>query len=275
MIGPESPYFKALDYVSNHMDQVDGFLSPLDAGLLMAIDLAQKGAGITGNLAEIGVLHGRSAFLLAHLAGSGETVQAIDIFDLYWPNPPFNLPDAFIGNALKLGVDLQHFNLVKADTTKEAGRVAQSLGKAGTRLFHIDGDHRLMHILADSKIALEATSPEGVIVFDDVFSYLMPEVTEGILKTFAGRTDFVPLALSPHKAYFCPPALKAHYAAYLIECLLNNLDTEVRRLLDHWVITFSAQKPVILRYFDQVGTGDDAMLHRHILGRVIDFPLPP
>ncbi|TAN52637.1 MAG: class I SAM-dependent methyltransferase [Rhodospirillales bacterium] len=275
MTGSGGPYFQALDYVSNRMDKVNGFLSPLDAGLLMAIDLAQKGAEIKGDLAEIGVLHGRSAFLLSCLARDDERVQAVDIFDLYYPNPPYNHPDAFIGNALSLGIGLERFNLVKADTTKDASRVTESLGRKSQRLFHVDGDHRLMHILADSKIAIDTTSPEGVIVFDDVFSYLMPEVTEGILKTFAGRTDFVPFALSPNKAYFCPPEHKPRYAAYVIECLPNNLDTEVRRLLDHWVLTFSALKPVVLRYFDKAGTVDDTMLHRHILGRPVDFPLPP
>ncbi|CAA6603515.1 hypothetical protein MTBLM1_100013 [Rhodospirillaceae bacterium LM-1] len=270
-----SPYLPALDYISNRMDGVQGFLSPLDAGLFLALDLAQKGAGVAGDMAEIGVLHGRSAFLMAHLLRPEERMQAIDIFDLYWPNPPYNHPDAFIGNALELGFDLGRFNLVKADTTKEPARVLETVGQGKARLFHVDGDHRLTHILADSKIALEATSPDGVIVFDDVFSYLMPEVTEGILTTFKGRTDFVPLALSPNKAYFCPPHLKSRYAAYVIECLPNNLDTEVRRLLDHWVITFSAEKPVVLRYFDKMGGGGGEVLHRNIQGRNIDFSLPP
>jgi hypothetical protein len=275
MMGQNASYLPALDYISNRMKEVDGFLSPLDAGLFLALDLAQKGAGVAGGMAEIGVLHGRSAFLMAHLLRPGERAQAIDIFDMYWPNPPYNHPDAFIGNALKLGIDLSRFDLIKQDTTKEAARVIEAVGEKSARLFHVDGDHRLMHILADSQIALACTASQGIIVFDDVFSYLMPEVTEGILRTFMGRTDFVPLALSPHKAYFCAPTMKSRYAAYIVECLPNNLDTEVRRLLDHWVLTYSSEKPVVLRYFDKVGMGEDDMLHRRIQARPIDFPLPP
>ncbi|MBI5119953.1 MAG: class I SAM-dependent methyltransferase [Rhodospirillales bacterium] len=268
-------FHPALDYVLHRMQEVQGFMSPLDAGMFMALDLAQKGAGIEGDLGEIGVFHGRVTFLLANLARADERVHAIDIFDMYFPNPPYNLPDDFIGNALRLKMEMALFHLVKADTTKEADRVVSEIGQGKTRLFHVDGDHRLVHILADSKIALEATQKDGVIVFDDVFSYLMPEVTEGVMRSLAGRADFVPLALSPNKAYFCPPHLKSRYAAYLIECLPNNLDREVRRLLDHWVLTFSAEKPVIMRHLDLVQGGDEAALHRSILAQQKDFPLPP
>lgn len=252
-------------------------MSPLDAGLFMALDFAQKGAGIEGDLGEIGVFHGRVAFLLAHFLNEGERVHAIDIFDMYWPNTPYNLPDALIGNALKLGLDLTRFNLIKADTTKEAQRVANEAGAGRSRFFHVDGDHRLANIMADSKIALEVTQPDGVIAFDDVFSYLMPEVTEGVIRSFLGRTDFVPLALSSNKAYFCPPRLKSRYAAYIMECLPNNLDQTVRRFLDHWVLTFTADRPVVLRYFDKIGGGceQDLSLHRHIQAREANFPLPP
>lgn len=276
-MGDSANHPSALDYIVNRMDDVTGFFTPLDAGMFAALDFAQKGAGIAGDMAEIGVLHGRSAFLLAHLLNEGERIHAIDIFDMYWPNTPYNLPDALIGNALKLGMDLTRFNLIKADTTKEADRVVSELGAGTARFFHVDGDHRLVNIMADSKIALQVTRSDGVIAFDDVFSYLMPEVTEGIIRSFLGRTDFVPLALSSNKAYFCPPHLKSRYAAYIIECLPNNLDQEVRRFLDHWVLTFTAERPVVLRYFDKIGAGpeQDLSLHRHILGREANFPLPP
>jgi hypothetical protein len=273
----KGPYWGALDYISNRMNDVQGFFTPLDAGLLLAADLAQKGENVAGDIAEIGVLHGRSAFLMAHLMRDGEKFNAIDIFDMYWPDTPYNMPDAFIGNALGLGFDLGRFKLIKQDTTKTGPEVVAAVGPRSARIFHVDGDHRLMHILADSKIALEATVEKGLIVFDDVFSYLMPEVTEGIIRTFLGRTDFVPVALTPNKAYFCAPAMKRIYAAYMIQCLPNNIDPEVRRFLDHWTITFTAsdEKPVILRYFDQIGPEGCDKLHAHVKSLLPDFPLPP
>jgi hypothetical protein len=268
-------YKKAIGYIHQGMDQVQGFLEPLDCGLFLAIDLAQKANGIAGDLAEIGVLHGRSAFLLHHFLREGERLRAIDIFDLYYPNPPYNHPDALIGNALRLGFDLAGFDFIKADTTKDAGLVKDKLGEKTVRIFHVDGDHRLVNILADSQIALQACQESGVIVFDDTFAHLLPEVTEGIIRTFLGRRDFVPLALTPGKAWFCGPAMKPVYARYLIECLPANLDNEVRRFLDDWVLTFSPKQGITLCHTDKVTRKDMGAVKARIEGRPLDLPIPP
>jgi hypothetical protein len=264
----------ALDYVQGRMTAVEGFLAPLDAGLMMALDLAQQGLGLDGDLAEIGVCQGRSAILLAHLAKAGERVHAIDVFDLHWPNPPYNDPDRFIGNVLAQGIDLARFNVIKTDTTLDADRALAGLGEGRTRLFHIDGDHRLVNILADARIALKATHRQGALVFDDVFSYLMPEVTEGLLRILAGRADFVPLALTPQKLYVVAAALKAHYARYLIECLAGNVDPVVRRLLDGWVLTFTPTETTRLFRFADAAAGPADRVHRAIQARAIDFKVP-
>ena len=49
--------------------------------ILLALDAAQAKAGISGNLLEIGVHHGRTFILLALMARPGESSFAIDLFD--------------------------------------------------------------------------------------------------------------------------------------------------------------------------------------------------
>jgi hypothetical protein len=275
MAGSEPLYAKAVGYIQKGMDKVQGFLEPLDCGLFLALDLAQKANGVAGDLAEIGVLHGRSAFLLHHFLRPGERLRAIDIYDLYYPDPPFNGPDAIIGNALAMGLDLAPFDFIKADTTKSAPLVKDKVGAGTVRMFHVDGDHRLRNILADAEIALAATRQDGVIVFDDTFAHLMPEVTEGVIRTFLGRKDFLPLALTPGKTWFCGAAMKGLYARYLIECLPANLDNEVRRFLDDWVLTFSRKEGVTLCHTDKVTANALAALKNRIEGRSLDLPIPP
>ena len=46
---------------------VEGWFFPIDAYLFAAIDEIQKRAGITGNLFEIGVHHGKTAIFLARM----------------------------------------------------------------------------------------------------------------------------------------------------------------------------------------------------------------
>src|SRR5579875_1380847 len=58
-----------------------GALSETNMHRLVAVDACQRQLGITGHLAEIGVLHGKVLILLGTLAGESETTLAIDVFE--------------------------------------------------------------------------------------------------------------------------------------------------------------------------------------------------
>jgi hypothetical protein len=65
----------------NATQHVEGWLFPIDAHLFAMVDAMQKRMNICGNLFEIGVHHGKTTILLAHLASSHELVGVCDVFD--------------------------------------------------------------------------------------------------------------------------------------------------------------------------------------------------
>src|SRR5262245_60141233 len=60
---------------------VDGWLLPDAARMIVALARKQEETGVHGNVAEIGVHHGKLFLLLALLARPNETALAVDLFD--------------------------------------------------------------------------------------------------------------------------------------------------------------------------------------------------
>src|SRR5687768_13855520 len=71
------------DEVDRYLQQssvVEGWFFPVDAQLFGAIDEMQKRRGISGDLFEIGVHHGKTALLLLRMAAEDEFVRVCDVF---------------------------------------------------------------------------------------------------------------------------------------------------------------------------------------------------
>ncbi|MBL8669150.1 MAG: class I SAM-dependent methyltransferase [Alphaproteobacteria bacterium] len=228
----DGPYAGAARYIDVTMDEVHGYLDPGNAKLFLMLDFAQAGHGLTGDLAEIGVYRGRATILLAKLLRVAETLIAVDVFETYGQTPPFNLVAPFLHNCRRRGVPMERLRMAAVDTLRAPEKALQALGRGRVRFIHVDGGHKDETVRSDCRIAAEATHPDGIIAFDDMFSDMDPEVTPAVLAHFAADRRFAPLLVAPNKAYFCAPRMRMHYLRYLLPFLPGARSRAPMRLLD-------------------------------------------
>src|ERR1700677_4291459 len=98
-----------IKYARSSMESVEGYLTSMDARLIAELLSCQEETGITGNLCEIGVHHGRLFLMLALARRPGERALAIDLFedDAINANTRHAGRDrALLKNARRLGIDL-------------------------------------------------------------------------------------------------------------------------------------------------------------------------
>ena len=68
-------------YLEHGMAEVQGWLTPCSASIIAHLSAHQLRLGLSGNVAEIGVHHGKLFILLANLTAPDEVAYAVDIFD--------------------------------------------------------------------------------------------------------------------------------------------------------------------------------------------------
>ncbi|MGO9029918.1 MAG: class I SAM-dependent methyltransferase [Acidimicrobiales bacterium] len=183
-------------YIAEGRDTVPGWFQRTDAVLFDAIDSAQRRAGITGDILEIGCYQGASAVLLGYLRQPGERFIVCDLFDGAVTHPEDVVERqrfytdlsrrTFETNYLKF-----HRDLPEIIAGPSSGLF--DLGLARTcRLIHVDGSHTYDVVRSDLLLSRQLLMPGGVVAFDDIISMHTPGVTaavwEGVL-----RDELVPL----------------------------------------------------------------------------------
>jgi hypothetical protein len=179
-----------LEYIADGRHTVPGWFFEADAILFDTIDTAQRQAGISGDILEIGCYQGASAILLGYMAKHDERFIVCDIFD---GAPVGSESDAerqrfymdlsrqsFETNYLRFHNDLPHVVAGPSSTL-----VDHSLGRT-FRFIHVDGSHAYDIVRSDLDLASQLLAPGGVVVFDDIVSMHAPGVTaavwEGVLR---------------------------------------------------------------------------------------------
>jgi hypothetical protein len=79
-------------------------------------------------------------------------------------------------------------------------------------LFSVDGGHTYECALSDLQLADAVLAERGVVILDDFFNELWPEVAMGamaFLRSSGARLQ--PFAISPGKVYFCRPGQQAFF----------------------------------------------------------------
>ncbi|HEY0160195.1 MAG TPA: class I SAM-dependent methyltransferase [Thermoanaerobaculia bacterium] len=184
--------------------EVEGWFFPIDAHLFGLMDEIQKREGITGNLFEIGVHHGKTALMLARMAAAGETLGVCDVFE----QQELNRDRSGEGNR---GIFLRHMQAHRAEARVFA-KLSSALTREDTttscRFVHIDGGHRPEDVLNDLAVAERALLPDGAVAVDDVFNPNWPGVSEGFYRY---RGDLVPVAIGGNKVILTRPEAAARY----------------------------------------------------------------
>lgn len=191
------------NYLQSTRD-VEGWFFPIDAHLFAMVDEIQKREGISGNLFEIGVHHGKTALFLAQMARPGEILGVCDVFE----QQELNRDRSGEGNR---DVFLRHMHARGAEA-----RVFAKLSSALTtddttmrcRFVHVDGGHRPEDVVNDLYVAERALLPHGVVAVDDVFNPNWPGVSEGFYR-FDGA--LVPIAIGGNKVLLARPEAAALY----------------------------------------------------------------
>jgi hypothetical protein len=205
-------------YLRRDFFRIDGYISYFDAQLFEFLLATQSDAGIQGSMAEIGVHHGRSFFMLAKARLAHEKALAIDVFEddaLYHDPRGLGRGVRFKQNCERLNVTLSPDEIFAGlSTTIGAAEIRRRVGPV--RFFSIDGGHRYGDVLHDMQLAADSLAPRGIIVADDFMNPQWPEVslaTVDWLKT-PGNT-FTPLLSTPAKLYICHRNDKSFYQTQL------------------------------------------------------------
>jgi hypothetical protein len=201
-------------YVARHMYKVRGYLKLLDAQIIAALGHAQIESRIRGDLAEIGVHHGKLFFILALLRQDGERLLAADLFEDDEGNRATvhaGRESAFFTNSERLGIGIPSAEVYKGnslDLTPEQirQRVAQ------VRLFSIDGGHLYRHVENDIALASHVLHEKGVVIVDDFCTARWPEVTFATYDFLRNdSSEMTPFLVSKNKLYICRKAAAPYY----------------------------------------------------------------
>lgn len=174
--------------------------------MIVAVDQTQRGLGVTGNLAEIGVHHGRLFVLLALLSRAGEAGLAVDLF----ADQARNVDGSGRGDEAILRANLARYAPGKpyvvhaGDSTLLSGDEVKRIAGGPVRIFSIDGGHTEEITHSDLITAQNSLIDAGVVALDDCFSEAWPGVISGVAKYMAhpGRT-LVPFAVGGNKTLLC------------------------------------------------------------------------
>ena len=203
-------------YLRRDFFQVDGYTNFFDARLFDFFLQVQSLAGIAGSMAEIGVHHGRSFFLLAQARRQGEQALAVDVFEddeLYQDPQGLGRGVRFKQNCQRLGVSLADDEIFAGlSTALDAAEIERRVGKV--RFFSVDGGHRYDDVAYDMRLAAEALHPRGIIVADDYMNAQWPEVSLALADWLReGDNPLCPFLSSASKLYLCARSERGFYRA--------------------------------------------------------------
>ena len=207
-------------YLRSGHRRVAGWLEPGASEMIVAVASAQARAGISGNVAEIGVHHGRLFILLYLLSRPPEKAVAADLFSLQHLNVDHSGEGdlaAFLRN-MQQHADTERLIVHEGDSMALDGAILTHLaGGSKFRLISIDGGHTREITMRDLATAEAALAEGGVIILDDFFSEFFPEVAEGTFRYFVeAPRSIVPFAIGANKVLFCAPNRAEDYASALM-----------------------------------------------------------
>jgi hypothetical protein len=202
-------------YLKHGHKFVEGWMLPAAAQMVTALSAVQEAQCISGNVAEIGVHHGKLFILLYLLARGDERAVAVDLFADQKRNINYSGAgdlDRFRANlARHAGSDMRRLIISEGDSNSLDSAALKRLAGGTYRLISIDGGHTAETTAHDLAIAADALAPRGVIVLDDYFNEMWPGVSEGVHRYFREPRGILPFAIGTNKVFFCAPCAISLY----------------------------------------------------------------
>ncbi|MGH2614204.1 MAG: class I SAM-dependent methyltransferase, partial [Thermomicrobiales bacterium] len=173
-------------YLERHRD-VEGWLDDTTARVTDHLLQAQSELGITGNVLEIGVHHGRYFIVLANGLADGESAVAVDLF----ADQQLNISQsgkgswtAFVWNVARFA-PLTPVAMVQANSTDLGDEFIAA--RQGMRFVSIDGGHDRATTCADLWLAERLATTGAIVALDDIYRPDWSGVTAGLARYFAER----------------------------------------------------------------------------------------
>lgn len=230
--------------------KVHGWLSRVAGDMLIALapHLDLEGRPV----AEIGVHHGKFLILLALLT-RGRAVG----FDLF-ERQEENVDGSGLGDRARFLENCRRYlgegAPVEAVTANSLELdAAQVIGRCGAPpvIVSVDGGHTAELTANDLAIAAEAVAEDGVVVLDDTFNEMWPDVSVGLADFMRARPGvLVPFAIGGNKVLFARSPERAR-ALRVVLARLDLFETRSLRLRYHQ--TYFGAEVVILRPCDRIG----------------------
>ena len=153
-----------------------------------------------GGMLEIGVLHGKSASILANHAAEN--------------NEPLYLVDPELTSGARNSIGRIHPSTRFIECFSEALPSNQLMTDAARslRFIHVDGMHRFANVLEDLRIAQDLLSDFGIVSVDDFFTDLFPQVAAAVFQYVTSAESKLSIFLTAfNKCYLCKKSAKLHY----------------------------------------------------------------
>jgi hypothetical protein len=202
-------------YLERGMSEVEGWLAPVSASIIAELSVHQLRMGLAGNVAEIGVHHGKLFILLANLIASDEAAFAVDIFD----DQHKNVDRSGKGDRAIFEANLRKFApQARVTIIQESSLELEDTEFPTTkfRLISVDGGHTGAITLSDLQLAEQCLIPGGIVVLDDILNADWLGVITGLSDYLKTGGKLIPFALSVNKLYLTTDARFAKtYAAGL------------------------------------------------------------
>jgi hypothetical protein len=190
-------------YIIEGRESMPGWFQRADAELFSAIDLAQRTAGLVGDILEIGCYQGSSAILLEYLRRSNERLVVCDLFqEVATTLDDFhhrtNSYSDFSQESFEVNFLSFHKNLPEIIAGSSTMLHSRNFGRT-FRLIHIDGSHEYEIVRSDLLLAKSLLMPGGFVIFDDIITLHTPGVTAAVWEGVI-RDGLIPV-YQTHKLY--------------------------------------------------------------------------
>jgi hypothetical protein len=192
------------------LDGIQGWLSPGAAFVSAGLAQFQFNMGYGGNIAEIGVYHGKYLTGLACTLRADEKAIAIDVFDEQFQNADVAGYDeigssgihsltqqAFLDNAALYCPDAR-VEIIKRSSLEVHPQDILEFGDK-VRFFSVDGGHTCEVLLNDLRLAEATLAPHGLISIDDILNPQWPGIVTGTVRFLDGTTKLRPVAFITNK----------------------------------------------------------------------------
>jgi len=202
------------------LEEVEGWLQDGAADLTFLLSERQLRLGVGGDVAEIGVHHGKYLILLALLSRAHESIFAIDVFEHQQHNVDGSgLGDyeRFSQNFQSLAPNTAQLRVIKKDSLMLRRDDFYRGQPGGVRLFSVDGGHTPHHTQSDIALAFQVLGRQGIVIVDDFYNPDWPGVQEGVHRILTERSDIHPLGYGNNKLFLCRADERSAYETFFCE----------------------------------------------------------